>query len=136
MEGIGREDEHALHGTIVVKVVNKAAMEFDGGDRPERRTYTTWHCPCQIHVNRAVMIREMGGLSLEYHLRSSSLRGSPCSLVLGLGVPWVCGAGCRVLGFVGLGVGLCPLCLEALMGVWGGCWIDDCCLTRCKVLDC
>ena len=26
---------------------NKATMEFGGGERPESRTCTTWPCPCQ-----------------------------------------------------------------------------------------
>ena len=38
--------------------VNRAAMEFDGEEWPERRTYTAWHCPYQF-VNRAAIMRDM-----------------------------------------------------------------------------
>ena len=40
--------------------VNRAAMEFDGGERPGRRTCTTWHCPRQF-VSRAAIMRDMVG---------------------------------------------------------------------------
>ena len=45
-----------------------------------------------------------------------------------------CVPGAGFCGTGGPGVGRCPLCLGALTGVGGGCWIDDCCLTRYKSL--
>ena len=80
-------EERAEGGTYIHYIamsmsnyVNRAAMEFGGGERPDRRTCTTWHYPCQsMLTGRPWNLMERSGRKDEHTLHDTV----PASLLTG-----------------------------------------------------